>query len=218
MKIINQKVEILNTTSLDLIEIGGRTCYRSRMSDDDTGRNEFIRRRLSEGHESILEHSSMSVMFTTDRGVSHELVRHRLAAFSQESTRYCNYASDRFGNEIAVINPFEKVGLCNEDQYDAWKVICESAERTYFYLINSGVPAEYARSVLPTCLATHIMVTANYREWRHIMNLRTSPAAHPQLRDLMQDLLRVAVIKVPVIFDDIFEQVFGSEVEEDDYE
>jgi thymidylate synthase (FAD) len=143
----------------------------------------------------------MSVRFVLDRGVSHELVRHRLCAFSQESTRYCNYAKDKFGREITVVGPcfWEP----DSAEWTHWRNACEAAERYYFYLLDSGATPQEARSVLPNSLKTEIVTTANLREWRHILTLRTGLAAHPQIREVMVPLLAEMKDRIPVIFDDI---------------
>jgi len=185
------------------IELSGRTCYKSAEFCDGNWDKErtlkFIQNLIERGHESVLEHEKLTIRFVCDRGVSHELVRHRLASFSQESTRYCNYAKDKFGNEITVIEP---PGMTAEARkFWVWGV--EGAEKAYLGMIADGCSAQIARSVLPTCLKTEIVVTANVREWRHILRLRTAPVAHPQMRELMIPLLAELKRKIPVVFDDI---------------
>lgn len=152
-------------------------------------------------HESVIEHASMSVRFICDRGVTHELVRHRLAAFSQESTRYCNYSKGKFGNELTVIHPcFLTEGT---HQYKLWLDAMCTAETLYLDMLKNGAKPQEARDVLPNSLKTEIVCTANVREWRHIFRLRTSKKAHPQMRELMCPLLAEARRRVPVIFDDV---------------
>lgn len=147
---------------------------------------------------------NISVRFTCDRGVSHELVRHRLASFSQESTRYANYSHNKFGREITVIKPcFWDEG---SPEYKEWLSTMENAENAYLRLIEMGARAEQARSVLPNSLKTEIVMTCNVREWRHVLNLRCSSASHPQMRELMLPLLAELHERVPVIFDDIYEK------------
>ena len=138
-----------------------------------------------------------------DRGVSHEIVRHRMASYCQESTRYCNYSKDAFGSEITVIRPAFLV----EDTpgWIYWKTSCRMAEKAYFDLLDWGCTPQEARAVLPTCLKTEVMMTANLREWRHFFKLRTAPAAHPQMREVAIPLLHQMRSQVPVIFDDIEE-------------
>lgn len=213
MKIIKASVEILTRFDADHngmdilknIERAGRICYKSEDKITDDSCVEFVRRIIARGHEAVLEHGSVTVKFICDRGVSHELVRHRLASYCQESTRYCNYSKDGFGNEITVIEPcfFSN----NEYCYDVWKDSCASAEDAYFDLLNSGhcTPQE-ARSVLPNSLKTEVVMTANLRELRHFLKLRCSKAAHPQMREVAIDLLHQLRAKIPVVFDDIKEE------------
>lgn len=210
MKIINAGYEILTPMSdygfyeLKLIEKIGRVCYKSENNITETtdSAERFIKMLINNGHEAMLEHSSLSVKFTVDRGVTHELVRHRIASFAQESTRYCNYGSDKFGNEITVIKPlfFDE----NSAQYKEWKNACEQAEKYYFNLINlGGSKPEEARTILPTSTKAEITVTANYREWRNIFKLRCDKPAHPQIREVMIPLLHELQDKIPVVFDDL---------------
>lgn len=159
------------------------------------------------GHTAMLEHSVLSVEFTTDRAIANELVRHRLCSFAQESTRYCNYSKDKFSNELTFIRP-EWADDCREGDYNqrcqaTWYIVCKSAEDIYLRLLSEGLKPEDARCVLPLSLATKLVMTTNYAEWRHILELRTSKAAHPQMRALMIPLLKELQETIPVIFDDI---------------
>ena len=209
MKIIKPSYEILTPISdggikeLQHIEKIGRVCYKSedRITDDGESAKKFVKMLISNGHEAMIEHSSLSVKFVVDRGVSHELVRHRIASFAQESTRYCNYSKDKFGNEITVIEPC----FWNEDTgfYECWKVSCEQSERYYFELLNGGATPQQARTVLPNSLKTEITITANYREWRNFFKLRTAEASHPQMREVTIPLLKELKTLIPIIFDDI---------------
>ena len=209
MKIIKPSYEILTPISdggikeLQHIEKIGRLCYKSedRITDDGESAKKFVKMLISNGHEAMIEHSSLSVKFVVDRGVSHELVRHRIASFAQESTRYCNYSKDKFGNEITVIEPC----FWNEDTgfYECWKVSCEQSERYYFELLNGGATPQQARTVLPNSLKTEITITANYREWRNFFKLRTAEASHPQMREVTIPLLKELKTLIPIIFDDI---------------
>jgi len=147
-----------------------------------------------------LEHFSFTVKFICDRGVSHEIVRHRIASYSQESTRYCNYSKDDFGREITVIEPcFLVPGTAG---YDMWYMACQMAEQYYFSMLDWGCVPEEARAVLPNSLKTELVMTANLREWRHFLKLRTS-LAHPQMREVANLLLNELKVKIPVVFDDI---------------
>jgi thymidylate synthase (FAD) len=186
---------------LKKIERCGRVCYKSESSIKDETAEKFIASIIKRGHESVLEHSSVTVRFIVDRGVSHELVRHRIASFSQESTRYCNYSKDEFGGEIAVIAPyfFDE----NSPGFASWKAAMQEAEAAYFDLLNIGHTAQEARSVLPNSLKTEVVMTCNLREWRHFFKLRCAKAAHPQMREVTIPLLKEFTQKIPVIFDDL---------------
>lgn len=161
---------------------------------------DFIRMILKRGHESVIEHASAGFLIVTDRGVTHEIVRHRLASYSQESTRYCNYGNNRFGGEIVVIKPPD---LCSEREA-VWEDAMVHAEQHYLQLTNEkDVLPQIARSVLPNSLKSEIGMTANFREWRHFLRLRTSPAAHPQMREIAE-MIRAELLKISkVCFEDI---------------
>ena len=205
MKIIEPKVEILTPINgeeiLKHLEKVGRICYKSEDKIADDSYEKFIGNIIKRGHESIVEHFNITVKFTTDRGVSHEIVRHRIASYAQESTRYCNYNKDKFGREISVIKPVDIKE--NTKEYEDWIKAMMCAETSYFTLIEDGCSPQTARSVLPTCTKTEIMVTMNLREWRHFIKLRSSKAAHPDIRILAIDLLNKFKAEIPVIFDDI---------------
>ena len=205
MRVIEAAVKIIDEidgyTMLKKIERAGRVCYKSedRISDDSA--QKFVRGIIAGGHESVIEHEKISVRIICDRGVTHELVRHRLASYSQESTRYCNYTKDKFGNEITFIKPcfFDE----GSPRYEIWRKAMENAEKSYFELIAAGGKPEEARSILPNSVKTEIVVTMNLREWRHFFKLRTDKRAHPQMREIAEKLLADFRAAVPVIFDDI---------------
>ena len=189
-------------SELQNLEEVARVCYKSEdhITEDGKSARALIRALIKSGHEAMLEHGIISVKFTVDRGVSHEIVRHRLASFAQESTRYCNYSSDKFGNEITFIKPFFFEDCA---KFDEWKAEMEQAEHAYFKLLEMGAKPEQARSVLPNSLKTEIVMTANYREWRHFLLLRADETAHPQMREVAIPLLNELHNRIPVIFDDI---------------
>ena len=212
MILVKPSFEILSIMSesqeLSLIETAGRVCYKSEDKITPTSSQQFCQRLTKLGHESVIEHSAMTVKFIVDRGVSHELVRHRLCAFSQESTRYCNYK----GGVTFILPPWciieageyinvDEIGS-DQGEYD-WVFAMLSAENTYIELLKFGWSPQQARSVLPNSLKTEIVVTANFREWRHIFKLRTSKAAHPQMKEIMLPLLKEVKRRIPVIFDNI---------------
>lgn len=210
MKIINASTEILTPITgneIRRIEHAGRTCYKSEDKITDDSAKKFVENLIKRGHEAMLEHSSLSVKFICDRGVSHELVRHRLASFAQESTRYCNYSKDKFGNELIFIKPcFLEDGT---DPYIYWKNAMSDVEMYYFAMLGGGCTPQEARSVLPNSIKTEVVMTANYREWRHFFWLRaarkTGPA-HPQMEELTVPLLYEVSELIPVVFDDIVEK------------
>ena len=195
MIIIPQQALLLSYTSdpEQLIERAGRTCYKSEAKITEESAPDFVRMICRRHHVSVIEHAVATFMLTTDRGITHELVRHRLASFSQESTRYVNYYKK---GEIRVIEP---IGL-TEAQREVWLRAVMDAEQHYNQLVNAGCKPEQARDVLPTCLAADIAITANFREWKHIISLRTSPAAHPKIRLLIGEVHRQLTVISPTIF------------------
>ena len=204
MRIIEPSYKIETALSgnriLESIEAAGRTCYKSENRITAESARAFVAGIIKSGHHSVIEHESMSVRFVVDRGVSHEIVRHRIASYSQESTRYCNYSKAKFGNELTFISPRNHM---SKGVYDLWCGAMYEAESYYLRLIESGVKAQIARSVLPNSLKTELVMTANMREWRHFFALRTDTAAHPQMREVARPLLREARELVPVLFDDV---------------
>ena len=188
---------------LRLIERAARTCYKSECKITSESAGEFVRKIAQvKKHVSVIEHASVTVRFVCDRGVSHELVRHRLAAYSQESTRYCNYAADKFGREITVIRP-PFWSECDK-RWLFWMAACEAAESAYLTLLDYGATPQEARAVLPNSLKTEIVMTANLREWRHVLQLRWACAAHPQMQQLMRPLLADFQRHLPELFDDLY--------------
>lgn len=207
MRIVQPSFEILAYTPemTKVIERGIRTAYKSEDKIEEGSDIEIIGRIKNFKHESTLEHAAITVHFVTDRGVTHELVRHRIASFTQESTRYCNYGKGKFGNEITVIEPFFYVNKQYDEtvgpsEYWLWEESCKTAEKMYLMLLATGSKPQEARSVLPNSLKTEIVVTANVREWRHIMALRTSKEAHPQIRQIMVPLAWELAKRWPILF------------------
>lgn len=191
------------------LETIGRTCYKSEENITEESSSRFVRGLIKRGHEAMLEHVSISVKFVVDRGVSHELVRHRLASFAQESTRYCNYSKDKFGNELTFIEPCFWSDTYPSNTWhlmNQWKLDMDRFEEKYMQMINMGAKPEEARSVLPNSLKTEIWVTTNLREWRHILNLRaagTTGKPHPQMVEVMMPLLMHFKKYLPDVFYDI---------------
>ena len=186
------------------IEIAKRICYQSEDRITDDSYLHSARDLVSMCHEAMLEHASISVMFTVDRGIANEIVRHRIASFAQSSTRYCNFSQNKFGNEITVIRPlFFQEGTV---AYDTWAESCEAAESAYFSLLSLGMKPEQARDVLPLSTMTRLMMTANLREWRHFFKLRacgTTGNPHPQMLQVAVPLIGVFKKVIPVVFDDL---------------
>jgi thymidylate synthase (FAD) len=205
MKVINASFKIVGTIKsneiMKNIENFGRVCYKSENDMTTDSASSFVSAIIKSGHESVIEHEKISVRIICDRGITHEIVRHRIASYSQESTRYCNYSQDKFGNELTFIKP--SFWDENSQPYRIWCEAMKNAERLYLNLISLNVPPEQARTVLPNSLKTEIVVTMNLREWRHFFKLRTSKRAHPQMREISIPLLRKMQNLLPVIFDDI---------------
>ena len=207
MKIIDQSHEVLTSGAeiagiTKMIEAAGRTCYKSEDRITNGSADKFCRKLIKRGHDAMIEHGNITVRFITDRGVTHELVRHRLASFAQESTRYVKYGSDM--EFVRPVFPWGRDLVLNQD--DKMKLWIESMKRAadyYLRLIEYGCSPQEARSVLPNSLKTEIVVTTNIREWRHILKLRTSAAAHPQIRELMLPLLTELQLLLPILFGDI---------------
>lgn len=225
MNIMKPSFEILTPISeggideLKHIERIGRVCYKSEgnITEDGESAKKFVNMLINRGHEAMIEHSSLSVKFTVDRGVSHELVRHRIASFAQESTRYVNYSLDKFGSEINVIDIYGgmrlDIKMTGMEPPTIGSIICEwesamkDAEKHYMKLIELGATPQIARSVLPNSTKTEITITANYREWRNFFKLRVPATAHPQMREVTIPLLKELKNRLPIIFDDIESEV-----------
>lgn len=199
MKLINQSFEILTPIDANQIlsdlELFGRVCYKSEAAINECSAKRFVANLIKHGHESVLEHRLISVRFITDRGVTHEVVRHRVGSYSQESTRYCSYAGD------VTFIPTEH--LLKSKHKHKMLLLLKDIENFYHELIESGIKPQDARDILPNCLKTEIVVTYNLREWRHYFKLRTSKTAHPKIRELSINLLNEFKKQLPVVFDDI---------------
>jgi thymidylate synthase (FAD) len=207
MKIIEPQVAVESNVDgsyiLKQIEKAGRTAYKSEDKITQDSAKDFVKMIYQKKHLSVIEHQFVTVRVICDRGVSHEIVRHRLASYTQESTRFCNYAKGRFGREITVIKP------CfwgeDDEKYKVWKQAVAQVEAAYSKLIELGATPQEARSVLPNSLKTEIVITMNLREWIHFFTLRTSKAAHPQMREVAIPILKEFQKQIPIIFDGIME-------------
>lgn len=225
MKLIKPSIECVwyTTPPLKTIEKAGRTCYKSEDKITTDSAEIFVRSLLSKGHEAMIEHASASYRVICDRGVTHETIRHRLFSYAQESTRFCNYK----GGVTFIVPPWitidqefidvELTQKCNGTEFTQDKVLRDSrwdlatiswycslagTETTYQALLKEGWTPQQARSVLPNSLKTEIVITGNLREWRHFMNLRTTKAAHPQMREIAFMILKNLQSRIPVLFDE----------------
>lgn len=206
MKIIQPSVVVYYNgsyeSSLKFVELAGRTCYKSEHRINDSSAEKFIKNIIDANHNSVVEHAGFSVRFICDRGVSHELVRHRLCSFSQESSRYCRYDSDKFDNEVSFIAPNWFVDG-SSDREKLWLDAMQHAETSYLDMLSLGMSAQDARAVLPNSLKTELVVTANIREWRTVFSQRVSLAAHPQAIQVVAPVLGRVIADMPVFFDDM---------------
>lgn len=209
MKIVKPSYEILSDISdnniLKFIEKVARTCYKSEDHIKEGSAEKLVKMLVERGHTAMIEHFSISVKFVVNRGVTHELVRHRMASYAQESTRYCNYNKGKFGNEITVVEPYWYENA-SDNAKKKWLNGMENIEKTYIDLIEEGQTAQAARSVLPIGIKSEIICTANLREWVHIFDLRCSSAAHPDIRNIMLLLLKEMQKRIPIIFDKVYEK------------
>ena len=205
MKIIEPTVELAHILDakeiMQRIERAGRVCYKSEGNISDTSAENFIAALIKRGHESVIEHVSITFKIVCDRGISHEIVRHRLASYSQESSRYCDYSGDKFGGELTFIKPC--FWADNSDKLFTWRQTMALIEHIYLTMRENGAKPEEARSILPNSLKTELFMTANLREWRHFLKLRTSPKAHPQMREIALKIYNILNENLPVIFSDI---------------
>jgi len=205
MNIIEPSVEILTPIDADTVykhlERCGRVCYKSEDKIDTGSAEKFLRRIVRSGHESVLEHYDITFKVVCDRAVSHQIVRHRIASYSQESQRYCNYTKDGFNHSVSFVAPMWYDS--RPEQAAIWTRACREAEDAYFRLIEGGCTPQEARAVLPNCTKTELVCTMNVRELRHFLRLRTSKAADPSIRTVAWMLLITLKFKLPALFEDI---------------
>lgn len=225
MKIVQSGFEILRPHQLSnetknsiyrAIERAGRTCYKSEDKITPESAAKFVQSMVKSGHEAMLEHASMTVKFTVDRGVTHEMVRHRIASFAQESTRYCNYGSGKFDSNITYISIGNTIlshghtAKQMEKLLTEWEKACKDAEKHYMKMLQLGATPEIARSVLNNSTKADLVVTMNMREWRHFFKLRTvgeTGKPHPQMAEVAVPLLRCVADFMPELFGDILEEL-----------
>jgi len=209
MKVVNPEIEVVFHTPEgfdsfeQFIEYCGRTCYKSEDKITEESAPKFVRMLRDRGHHAMLEFGYATARISADRGLTHELVRHRLCSFAQESTRFCNYSKGKFGEEITVV---EQPGIETEECQKIWHETMWYIEEAYLRLIDRGVKPEIARSVLPIGLKSEINIGCNLREWRHIFQMRCSKKAHPIIRGVMLEALRIFVDRIPAVYEDLAEK------------
>lgn len=208
MKIIEPKVEIISAIDgdkmLKQIELAARNCYKSedKITEDCSSAKKIITMLMSKHHDAMLEFADIIVRLTCDIGVYKDLTRHRHCSFAIESTRYCNYSKEKFGNEITFIKP---CNMEDEDLYVGWEEVMRNIENYYNIMSKLGAKPDQLRMLLPHSTAASVVMKANIREWRHILRLRTSPAAHPSVQQIMKMVLAEFKKNIPILFDDIGE-------------
>lgn len=191
------------------IERACRTCYRSEGNITEDSYKKLLKNCLTRGHESVLEHEKITVRIYNDIGSYKDLTRHRFASFSVESTRYCSYDKDKYGNQISVINP---VYIEDKEVYETWKKTIEEMEKGYMKLKELGATTDMCRNLLPHSTAAEYTMTANIREWKHIFSLRANNHVHPAIRQVMIPLLKYFKEQMPDIFDDVpYDEEFNPE-------
>jgi thymidylate synthase (FAD) len=207
MRIEKPNVEVIQLIdgkqALKHIERIGRICYKSEDKITDDSYENFVNMIIKRGHEAVIEHSFITAIFKCDRGVTHEIVRHRLFSYAQESTRYCNYTNDKFGKEITVIYPCFLEGKEGSFMWNNWYNAMIQTESSYLSMIDNGATPQEARSVLPNSLKTEIAVSGNFREWKHFFSLRTAKAAHPQMQEVAKIALEQFQQSIPIVFDNL---------------
>lgn len=208
MEVVKQSIELVNpisyTTMLNTTELAIRNCYNSYDKMAEGSAEGIIRGCIRRGHESVLEFGDVCVHIVCDRATLSQLTRHRLVSVCAQSQRYVNWA--KTNAEIPFIVPD---GMDNAN-YDSWRALCLMAETTYRGMVERGLKAEVARSVLPNCTATEIYMKANMREWRHILELRCDEKAQSDVRKLMKLLLQLLYGNYPVFFEDIAAKFEGE--------
>jgi len=195
------KVEKIDGTKImKRLERACRTCYRSEGNITEDSYKKLLTNCITRGHESVLEHEKVTVRIYSDIGSYKDLTRHRFASFSVESTRYCSYDKDKYGNEIAIINP---VYIEDKEMYETWKKTIQEIENGYIKMKQLGASTDMCREVLPHSTAAEYTMTANIREWKHILSLRTTKHVHPSIRQVLIPLLKYFKQEMPEIFDDV---------------
>ena len=203
MRLVEPWIKVENFDGVKImkrIERACRTCYRSEDKISEESYKNLLTNCLNRGHESVLEHEKVTVRIYGDIGTYKDLTRHRFASFSVESTRYCSYNKDKYGNEIAVVNP---VYIEDKEVFETWKKAIEDMEKAYMKMKELGASTDMCREILPHSTAAEYTMTANIREWKHILELRTTNHVHPAIRQVLIPLLLLFKEQMPEIFGDI---------------
>ena len=203
MRLVEPWIKVENFDGVKImkrIERACRTCYRSEDKISEESYKNLLTNCLNRGHESVLEHENITVRIYSDIGTYKDLTRHRFASFSVESTRYCSYNKDKYGNEIAVVNP---VYIEDKEVFETWKKAIEDMEKAYMKMKELGASTDMCREILPHSTAAEYTMTANIREWKHILELRTTNHVHPAIRQVLIPLLLLFKEQMPEIFGDI---------------
>ncbi len=216
---ITPKIEILNKKNINgeevlkTIEKVARTCYKSEDKITEQSAKNMVKNLIIRGHEAMIEFYDITVKLICDRGITHEIVRHRVGSYAQESTRYCNYSMDKFNNQLTYIDIYDGIMLDTKmKKYDVdkinsiieeWQKACEDSEKHYLKMIELGATPQIARSVLNNSIKTEINIKMNLREWRHFFKLRADKSAHPQMREVSLKLLKEFKKIIPIVFDDL---------------
>ena len=211
MKIEKPWIEVPEIDGIEImkrLEKAAKQCYRSQGNIKEDSYDHFLRNCINRGHESVLEHEKVTIRMKCDIGVYKDLTRHRHASFSIESTRYCNYSKDKFGNEITILEP---CNIDDEGVYEIWKECIQNIENSYNKMSELGALPDQLRMILPHSTAAEVVMTANIREWRHIFSLRADKHAHPSVQQVMIPLLLHFKEKMPALFDAIkYNEEFDS--------
>ena len=212
MKIIKPELHIPVYDGIKImknIEKACRTCYRSEDKITDDSYKKLISNCITRGHESVLEHEKITIRMVCDIGVYKDLTRHRFGSFSIESTRYCSYDKDKYGNEIAFMNP---IYIEDKNMYEIWKKTMQEIENGYIKMKELGATTDMCRELLPHSTAAEYTMTANIREWKHILSLRTTNHVHPSIRQVLIPLLKYFKEEMPEIFGDVkYDEEFKPE-------
>lgn len=213
VKVVEPSMEIWtpldNNYIMRFLERCARNCYKSEGMINDDSAERMIRKLIELKHDAMLEHYSITVKMTCDLGCYKDITRHRHASFAIESTRWCNYAKDKFGSEISVVRPINmEVG---SDIYNAWLKNCEDMEKSYLDVMSKGGTVDQGRMILNQSTKADVIMTCNIREWRHVLRLRCEKSVHPTVQNIMRMILIEFKKHLPVLFEDIHPDIVADE-------